>query len=55
MYYLTTNKNEIKYYKEKSKLLLKKAKPLMEIYRENNKNEYDLFLRKDKNIESKNM
>ena len=52
MYYLTTNKNEIKYYKEKSKLLLKKAKPLMEIYRENNKNEYDLFLRKDKNIES---
>lgn len=50
MYYLTTNKNEIKYYKEKSNLLLKKAKPLMEIYRENNIKEYELFLRKDENI-----
>lgn len=50
MYYLTTNKNEIKYYKEKSNLLLKKAKPLMEIYRENNSKEYELFLRKDENI-----
>lgn len=50
MYYLTTNKNEIKYYKEKSDLLLKKAKPLMKIYRENNLKEYELFLRKDENI-----
>ena len=50
MYYLTTNKNEIKYYKEKSDLLLKKAKPLMEIYREDNSKEYELFLRKDENI-----
>ena len=51
MYYLTTNKNEIEYYKEKSDLLLKKAKPLMEIYRENNMKEYHLFLKKDENIE----
>lgn len=51
MYYLTTNKNEIEYYKEKSDLLLKKAKPLMEIYRENNIKEYHLFLNKDENIE----
>ena len=50
MYYLTTNKKEIEYYKEKSDLLLKKAKPLMEIYRENNSKEYELFLRKDENI-----
>ena len=50
MYYLTTNKNEIKYYKEKSDLLLKKAKPLMEIYKENNIKEYKLFLKKDENI-----
>ena len=50
MYYLTTNKNEIEYYKEKSNLLLKKAKPLMEIYRENNSKEYELFLKKDENI-----
>lgn len=50
MYYLTTNKNEIEYYKEKSNLLLKKAKPLMEIYREGNIKEYHLFLKKDENI-----
>ena len=50
MYYLATSKNEIMYYKEKSDLLLKKAKPLMEIYRENNSKEYELFLRKDENI-----
>ena len=50
MYYLTTNKKEIEYYKEKSNLLLKKASPLMEIYRENNLKEYELFLRKDENI-----
>ena len=50
MYYLTTNKNEIEYYKEKSDLLLKKAKQLMEIYRENNIKEYHLFLKKDENI-----
>ena len=51
MYYLTTNKNEIEYYKEKSDLLLKKTKPLMEIYRESNIKEYHLFLKKDENIE----
>ena len=50
MYYLTTNKNEIRHYKEKSDLLLKKAKPLMEIYKENNIREYKLFLKKDENI-----
>ena len=50
IYYLTTNKNEVKCYKEKADLLLKKAKPLMEIYRENNIKEYELFLRKDENI-----
>lgn len=50
MYYLTTNKNEIKYYKEKSELILKKAKPLMQIYRENNIKEYELFLKKDEEI-----
>lgn len=50
MYYLATNKNEIRYYKEKSDLLLKKAKPLMEIYKENNIREYKLFLKNDENI-----
>ena len=50
MYYLTTNKSEIKYYKEKSELILKKAKPLMQIYRENNIKEYELFLKNDEEI-----
>ena len=50
MYYLTTNKNEIKYYKEKSELILKRAKPLMQIYRENNIKEYELFLKNDEKI-----
>ena len=50
MYYLTTNKSEIKYYKEKSELILKRAKPLMQIYRENNIKEYELFLKNDEEI-----
>ena len=50
IYYLTTNKKEIKAYKEKANFMLKKAKPLMEIFRENNINEYEIFLRKDENI-----
>ena len=50
MYYLTTNKNEINYYKKRANLLLKKAKLLMEIYREKDIKEYEIFLRKDENI-----
>ena len=50
IYYLTTNKKEINAYKEKAHFMLKKAKPLMEIFRENNINEYEMFLRKDENI-----
>ena len=43
-YYLTTNNKEISYYMEKSKLLLKKANSLMDIYTIDNKNSYDIFL-----------
>lgn len=50
IYYLTTNKKEINAYKEKANFMLKKAKPLMEIFRENNIKEYEMFLRKDENI-----
>ena len=50
IYYLTTNKMEINAYKEKANFMLKKAKPLMEIFRENNIKEYEIFLRKDENI-----
>lgn len=52
MYYLTTKQNEVAYYKEKNKLLLKKAYSLMDIYKEINKKEYHLFLDKDKYINS---
>ena len=46
-YYLTTNNKEINYYKEKSKLLLKKANSLMDIYTIDNKNSYNIFLYND--------
>ena len=43
-YTLTTNKNDISYYKTKTECLLKKATPLMEIYKEDSKNAYFAFL-----------
>ena len=43
-YYLTSNKNEVSYYKEKCKLLLKKSSSLMDIYRIENKDKFELFL-----------
>lgn len=49
-YYITNNTKEIEYYKQKSELLLKKANPLMNIYKENNINEFQTFLLKEKDI-----
>lgn len=43
-YYLTNNKKEVEYYQEKAKNLLKKASPLMEIYKEENVDLYNNFL-----------
>ena len=43
-YTLTTNKTDISYYKSKADCLLKKATPLMEIYKEDSKNAYFAFL-----------
>lgn len=43
-YTLTTNKTDISYYKTKADSLLKKATPLMEIYKEYSKNAYAAFL-----------
>lgn len=43
-YYLTNNKEEVAYYRKKSDLLLKKATPLMDIYRSADKNRYDAFM-----------
>ena len=43
-YTLTTNKTDISYHKTKADCLLKKATPLMEIYKEDSKNAYAAFL-----------
>ena len=43
-YYLTNNKKEVEYYQEKAKNLLKKATPLMDIYKNENIDSYNNFL-----------
>ncbi len=47
MYYLTSKKEEVQYYKEKSDLLLKKSYSLMDIYTEENHKKYQIFLEND--------
>lgn len=47
MFYLTTKKEELDYYKEKSKYLLSKAKPLMTIYKETDKKQFEDFIKKE--------
>ena len=49
-YTLSTNKTDISYYKTKAECLLRKATPLMEIYREENKNSFDSFITSSVNI-----
>ncbi len=46
-YYLSNNKAEIEYYRERSACILKKAYPLMEIYRENSMHALSAFLLAD--------
>ena len=48
-YHLTSNKTDVKYYRTKSECLLNKAKPLMEIYRVENKNAFEAFISSDAN------
>ena len=52
-YYLTTNKKEVEYYNKKTNLLLKKANPLMEIYKENNTEDFKNFLKSSYKIKTK--
>lgn len=47
-FYLTTKKDELNYFKEKSKYLLSKTKPLMKIFKQENDNEFKEFLKKEK-------
>lgn len=46
-YYLTKNKEEVAYYKEKAKCLLEKTSPLMEIYTNDTANAYNAFVYAD--------
>ena len=46
-YYLTKNKDELAYYQERSSFILKKAHPLMEIYREDKSAELSAFMLAD--------
>lgn len=43
-YYLTNNKEEAAFYRKNMEFLLKKASPLMDIYRENQREKMDQFL-----------
>lgn len=46
-YYLTKNKEELSYYQERSSCILKKAYPLMDIYREDKSSELAAFMISD--------
>ena len=46
-FYITTKKEELSYYRVKSKYLLKKAKPLMRIYTADNSDGFEDFIRSE--------
>lgn len=50
-YYLTKNKEEVAYYKKRAERLLSKASPLMDIYRQDRKEDYNTFLQTDAKTE----
>ncbi len=45
--YLTTHKEEVAYYRKRSETLLATARPLMEIYREDQREQFRVFLRSE--------
>lgn len=49
-YYLTNNKEEVAYYREKANCLIEKASPLMEIYLKDSSNIYTAFINSDSEI-----
>ncbi|MBR1816009.1 MAG: helix-turn-helix transcriptional regulator [Lachnospiraceae bacterium] len=52
-FYMTTKKEELSYYKVKSKYLLKKAKPLMVIYTSEDNDKFEEFIEKEDGGEDK--
>lgn len=53
MYYMTKNRDSIEYYRNRAKDLLSKARPLMEIYREDSQNPLNSFLLSDSTTDGK--
>lgn len=51
-YYLTNNRSEVAYYRKRADMLLKKAYPLMDIYRKENETAFRLFIEKEVNASS---
>ena len=49
-YYISTNNKELEYYKTKCDILLKKSSSLMDIYRKENIDKFNMFMLKDKDI-----
>ena len=49
-YFLTSNKTDIAYYRDKCNCLLSKASPLMEIYRTESQNAFNAFMTSSTNI-----
>ena len=49
-YYISTNNKELEFYKTKCDLLLKKSSSLMDIYRKENIDKFNMFMSKDKDI-----
>lgn len=49
LFYLTTKKEEVKFRQEQAKIMLSKATPLMDIYKEADKDAFDDFMNKEKN------
>lgn len=52
-YYLTKSKKELRYYTKRAQELLSVARPLMDIYRVGNKNEFSAFLQADSKVVGK--
>ena len=50
--YITTKKEELNYYKNKTDVLLANSKPLMVIYKENNKKDFQEFIHTEKSNKS---
>lgn len=49
MFYLTTKKNEVQFKQEQAKIMLSKATPLMNIYKESDKTAFEEFIKKEEN------